>query len=512
MEQPDVDHVALEPGVFRLTQIGISIADPLNRRLIEGAAAQLGLTPTFLDAPDVVRPELLKEVELLVIDHALALSRREVAGHTLDVDHSIRPALVAVIASSSMDDPLLPTKDTEPRFDGLLLLPQSPAIILAQLSAILHSHRAHTRRFQSAMHKLHFNRSIFRSVRSGILISKAIFPDFPIAYVNPAFEEMTGYTLDEVRGKNCRFLQRDDRDQPALPLIREALRANRETVAVLRNYRKDGTAFWNELFLSPIRDLSGVVTHFVGIQNDISARVAFEDALRESEKLAAAGRLAASIAHEINNPLEAVTNMLYLARGRCNNEESERYLEKAAQELQRVSLLTAQSLRFYKQSTRPQAIRPTDLISSVVDVYNAKILNNNIAVERRDRTCEPIVCLESEIRQVLSNLVQNAIDAMRGPNRRLVIRAREATEWRSGRKGVKIAVADTGTGMTAETIKNIYTAFYTTKEVGGMGLGLWVSSGIIERHQGKVRVRSRQSPQGSGTVFTLFLPYRVTVS
>jgi two-component system, sporulation sensor kinase C len=264
---------------------------------------------------------------------------------------------------------------------------------------------------------------------------------------------MMGYTLEEVRGKNCRFLQRSERDQPALPLIREALRANREIVAVLRNYRRDGTGFWNELFLSPIRDLSGVVTHFVGIQNDISARVAFEEALRESEKLAAAGRLAASIAHEINNPLEAVTNMLYLARRRCNNEESERYLETAAKALQRVSLLTAQSLRFYKQSTRPQAVRPKDLISSVLDVYNAKLLNNDIAVERRDRTDEPIVCLESEIRQVLSNLVQNAIDAMRGPNRRLVIRTRETTDWRSAAKGVMIAVADTGTGMTAETIK-----------------------------------------------------------
>jgi two-component system, sporulation sensor kinase C len=252
VKQVDVDHpVAFAQVGLPRAQIGINVANPVNRRLIEGVSAQLGLTPTFLDATDLARPEMLNGVELLVVDETLALTCCEVIGQTLEVTDNVQPALVAVISSSSTNEPPLLPKDTERPFDGLLVLPQRPAAILAQLSVTLHSHRAHTERFQTAMHEVALSRSIFRSVRSGIVVTKAIFPDFPIAYVNPAFEETTGYALAEVVGKNCRFLQRDDRDQPALTQIREALRANREIIAVLRNYRKDRSTFWNELLLSP---------------------------------------------------------------------------------------------------------------------------------------------------------------------------------------------------------------------------------------------------------------------
>ena len=389
----------------------------------------------------------------------------------------------------------------------MLTLPQQPAAVLAQLSVILYAHRAYIRRYESAIEELNLNRRIFRSVTSGISVADALSPDFPLVYVNPAFEVMTGYRLEDIEGRNCRFLQRDERDQPGLTLIREALKGKRETVAIIRNYRRDGSAFWNELSLSPIRDRTGRMTHIVGIQNDVTARIAFEDALRESEKLAAVGRLAASIAHEINNPLESVTNLLYLARREEDDSTRDEYLEAAENELGRVSHLTSQSLRFYKQSSKPQAIRPVDLITAVLGIYSVKLLNYSIAVERRDGMSESIVCLESEIRQVLSNLVRNAMDAMQGRNGRLLIRTREATDWRTDIKGVVITVADTGIGMSLETLQKLYTAFYTTKGIGGTGLGLWVSSEIVQRHRGRLAVRSREG-EGSGTVFTLFLPYQ----
>jgi PAS domain S-box-containing protein len=353
------------------------------------------------------------------------------------------------------------------------------------------------------------NRRIFRSVTNGISVANATLPNMPLTYVNPAFEVMTGYSLEEVVGKNCRFLQGGERDQPGLTMIREAIAQKREVTAIIRNFRKDGSFFWNELSLSPIRNRSGEVTHFVGIQTDVTARVEFEAALRESEKLAAVGRLASSIAHEINNPLEAVMNLIYLAQRSEEMPEQKALLATAEKELQRVAQITSQSLRFYKQSTKPQAIGSAELLDSVLDLYLPRLENAHIRVERREHSVQSFVCMQSEIRQVLNNLVRNAMDAM-GWGGRLLIRSREATDWRSGDHGVLITVADTGTGISPESLKNIYKAFFTTKGISGTGLGLWISCEIVERHRGKLKVRSRQRKPGqsSGTIFQLFLPHQ----
>jgi two-component system, sporulation sensor kinase C len=494
-------------AAFSRTQIGISIADPTNRRLVEGVSAQLGLVPVLLDEADLAHPERIAGVELLIADESRALRFLQAAGLPEDPREGIRLAVVAAIAVTNNSAPILPNRDRERPFDGLLALPQQPAMVLAQLSVILYAHRAYIYRFESALEELHLNRRIFRSVTSGIVVASATEPDFPVTYVNPAFEVTTGYSLEEAVGKNCRFLQGRDKDQPGLILLREALSEQRETIAIVRNCRKDGSEFWNEVSLSPIRNAVGDVTHFVSIQNDVTARISFEEALRESEKLAAAGRLAASIAHEINNPLEAITNLLYLMRGKCDRE-AEAYLEKADKELQTVAHITAQSLSFYRPSTKATAVRPVDLISSVLDLYAGKFVQSGITVTRRDRMSESIVCLESEIRQVIGNLVRNAMDAMSGRGGRLLVRTREATQWRSGAKGVAITVADTGTGMSQESTGKIFKAFYSTKGIAGTGLGLWVSSEIVNRHHGQLLVRSRVTPGSNGTVFELFLPYQ----
>lgn len=492
-------------------QLAMCIADPISRRLVEGVSAQLELIPVELQESDLKNADLLREAELLLADEPLA---REVAKHISPQENwreRLQLALVAVTPALSFDGALLPKREPEQLFQGMLSLPQQPASVLAHLSVILYAHRAHVLRYESALEELHLNRRIFRSVTSGISVADALAPDFPLLYVNPAFEVMTGYSLDEVEGENCRFLQRDDRDQPGLATIRQALYEQRETTVVVRNYRKDGSAFWNELALSPIRDRYGVVTHFVGIQNDVTARIAFEDALRESEKLAAVGRLAASIAHEINNPLSSVTNLLYLARDAKTEAVKDEFLRIAERELSRVSQLTTQSLRFYKQSTKPQAILASELITAVLDVYARKMSKQGIAVERRDRVARPIVCLESEIRQVISNLVRNAMEAMPSCGGKIRVRSREGTDWKTLRRGILIIVADNGAGMSEETRQNLYMAFYTTKGIGGTGLGMWVSSGIMQRHHGRLLVRSREG-KCSGTVFSMFLPFETATA
>ncbi len=493
----------------------ICVDDPTHRRLIEGVAAQLGLQPQLVSADHLTNIAFSGGVAMIVADERTAGDLRQMSVSTPvltnHVTHRVSAALVAVLPVGSAEMPLLPKRDGEVPYDGVLVLPQTPGVLLAQLSVILYAHRAYIQRFETAMEELQLNRRIFRSVTSGISVASATEDDFPLVYVNPAFEVMTGYSLEDIEGKNCRFLQGEEHNQPGLTLIREALKGRRETVAIIRNYRKDGSPFWNELSLSPIADREGNITHFVGIQNDVTARVAFEEALRDSEKLAAVGRLAASIAHEINNPLATVTNLIYLARHEEDEEQKEQFLDMAGEELNRVTLLTTQSLRIYRQSSKPTAVRPVDLVSSVLDVYSVKLTNNHVTLQRKDSTCESIVCLESEIRQVFSNLIRNAMDAMEGKPGRVQVRVREATDWQDETKGVLITVADTGCGMSAETRQGLYTAFHTTKEQKGTGLGLWVSKEIIDRHRGKIRVRSRQSAP-SGSVFELFLPYQSLAS
>ncbi len=249
------------------------------------------------------------------------------------------------------------------------------------------------------------------------------------------------------------------------------------------------------------RQVRGVVIQ----GHDITEQKRTEEALIQSEKLAAAGRLAASIAHEINNPLESVTNLLYLARNAEDTGTIHFYLDTAERELRRVSVISNQTLRFYKQSTNPRPVAAEDLIESVLSIYQGRTVNARIQVETRMRAKGLTECFEGEIRQVLSNLVGNAIDAM-PEGGLLLLRSRTGTNWKSDEAGLIITVADTGSGMSQVVRKKLFDAFYTTKGIGGTGLGLWVSREIVTRHQGALHLRSSQGMGTHGTVFRLFLP------
>ncbi len=482
------------------------IADQAVCRAMVNIVGGLDLQAVVVQANEV-RPEDLRRHELVIADAETARAMRGLLRSHDQSGDDIKPALIALGPRDLLD---AEAKNGE--FDGVLVVPSSPADLASRLSVVLYSHRALAQRYQSAMEELSLNRNIFRSVSNGISVSNAQLTDMPLMYVNPSFELMTGYSLEEVEGKNCRFLQDEDRDQPGLTLIREAIKQRRQTTAVIRNYRRDGTLFWNELTLSPIFNRDGVMTHFVGIQMDVTERVNMESALRESEKLAAVGRLASTISHEINNPLEAVMNLVYLTQQLIpvNDETREglTYLQQADEELQRVKLITAQSLRFYKQSTGPEALLCSALVESVMDLYKSRLTNYGIEPRLRQRSTQHIVGLASELRQVLNNLVSNAVDAAKGSGGVLYLRTREATLWSNDKRGVMITVADTGTGMSEETQQKLFTAFFTTKGVNGTGLGLWITNGIVNRHHGRLKIRSSTVPGHSYTVFALFLPYQ----
>ena len=227
------------------------------------------------------------------------------------------------------------------------------------------------------------------------------------------------------------------------------------------------------------------------------------DALRKSEKLAVAGRLAASIAHEINNPLEAVTNLHFLMHSSKSLEEMRHYLGVADHELQRVVEITSQTLRFYRASSVSSEVNMATVLDSVLKLYERRLSTNRIKVDRQYRPGAELVGSGGELRQVMANLISNALDAM--PNGgRLRIRVGPSAEHNNGRrKGIRVVVADTGVGIPAKIRGKILEPFVSTKQDTGTGLGLWISSEIVRKHGGAFRFRSRI---GKGTVFSVFLP------
>ena len=279
-------------------------------------------------------------------------------------------------------------------------------------------------------------------------------------------------------------------------------RAMNEGIAdSLEAYYPEPLNIWIKLEVYPTDE--GIVT----FSRDVTELRHTTAALLQNEKLAAVGRLASSIAHEINNPLEAVTNLLYLAKASANPGPVLEYLELAERELRRVSVISNQTLRFNKQSTSPTVVSCTDLFAEALSIYQGRIVNSHIHVEKRKRAKRPAECFEGEIRQVLSNFISNAIDAMNSEGGRLLLRSRETAHWRTGQRGLALTVADTGPGISPEQQRRIFDAFYTTKGIGGTGLGLWISKEIMERHHGAISFRSSQASGRSGSVFSLFLPF-----
>ena len=243
----------------------------------------------------------------------------------------------------------------------------------------------------------------------------------------------------------------------------------------------------------------------LGVSMDITTIKQAQEALLQSEKLAAAGRLAASISHEINNPLESVTNLLFLV----SSDESlpatlRSFVAQAEQELARVSQIATQTLRFYRQSTKPTSVDMPSLLDSVLALHRGRFANMQVEVVRQYRSTAPLLCFEGELRQVFTNLVGNALDAMFGKDGRLVLRTTRRRNWKSGQAGVRVTICDNGSGITPEVLARIFEPFYSTKGLRGTGLGLWVSKEIIAKHRGLVKVRSRV---GRGTIFSVFFPF-----
>ena len=334
-------------------------------------------------------------------------------------------------------------------------------------------------------------------------------PDGTITSWNRAAEHLFGYSPEEAVGMSASRLAPPDRQDESNrnrqtfndggnvdPYQTERIRKNGKLVPVL-------------LSITSLRDTRGNIVGASVIARDISAEKQSEEAVRRSEKLATAGRLAASIAHEINNPLEAVVNLLYLAREDSAN--AAQYLNMAEQEVGRVARLAQQTLGFVRDTNSPGPIKTAAIMEEILQLYSRKIEAREIHVIRRYREVEELNGYAGEMRQLFANLVVNAVEAM-GKQGSLHVRVAPGHDWRGNREGVRVTVADNGSGISPADMQHVFEPFYTTKKDTGTGLGLWVSSGIVRKHNGLIRVRSRVDGRGSGTMFSIFLPYQQVAS
>lgn len=325
---------------------------------------------------------------------------------------------------------------------------------------------------------------------------------------NRAAERIFGYKAEEIVGRSILTIIPPELQHEEPGILRKIGSGERIEHYETERVTKDGRRIWVSLTISPVRDPSGTIIGASKIARDMSERKKVQEALIQSEKLAATGRMAAAIAHEINNPLEAVTNLAYLlANDDSLNETARTYANLLLQEVGRASEIAKQSLAFYRDSGRPGYFSVTELLDNVLNIHRHKMERRGIEVVREYRGSEPLFGFASEIRQVFANLLLNAMDAI-SEGGKIILRTKLQGSYAGGGRTLSVVVADTGTGIGAEHRKRLFEPFFTTKVNQGNGLGLWVSLGIVEKHKGRMRVKSSTRRGHSGTVFRVVLPLR----
>jgi two-component system CheB/CheR fusion protein len=338
------------------------------------------------------------------------------------------------------------------------------------------------------------------------ILSKTL--DGVITSWNKAASRMYGYTAEEAVGQHISTMLPPDRKTEFNNIVTRLRRGEPVPSFETKRLTKDGRIVSVYLTVSPIRDSAGRLVGTSTIGHDITTLKLAEEALRNSEKLAVAGRMAATVAHEINNPLEAVGNILYLLENAEHLDLTARQFVWAAQEeLKRIAQITRLTLGFHRGERKQTDVRIPELIENVLTLYGRKIESLGIKISTHYEGTPIVHGDEGELRQVFSNLVVNAVDAMTESGDRLSIHVRDSRNWRNVHNmGVRTTVQDNGPGIAPEHQHRLFEPFYTTKGEKGTGIGLWVSRGIVENHGGSMRFKSSTAVGRTGSSFSVFLP------
>jgi len=334
-----------------------------------------------------------------------------------------------------------------------------------------------------------------------------------VTFLNPIAEALTGTTLAQAKGRNVLdvfSIVNEYTHQPAENPVHKVMETG--GVVSLANHtvlkRKDGIQIPIEDSAAPIRSAKGELLGVILVFRDATKERKAQEVMRKTERLAAAARLSATMAHEINNPLQAVGSLVYLAMSTPGlSPEIVRQLSLADQELKRVAHITQQTLGFYRDSPANESVDLPALVESVITLYANRLQSKAIHVIRNYSDCPPVRAASGELKQVISNLVANAADAV-GKQGTIAVTLRPAEK--AGSTGVQILVEDDGTGIPIENRDRIFEPFFTTKQDVGTGLGLWLSREIVERHGGSIEAISRESGL-AGAAFSILLPAAATL-
>jgi PAS domain S-box-containing protein len=358
---------------------------------------------------------------------------------------------------------------------------------------------------KAAEHALRESEDYFRTLADNINpFAWMAHPDGSIFWYNRRWFEYTGTTIEEMRGWGWKAVHHPDHVERVVEKFTRCFSKNEEWEDTFPLRAKDGSYRW---FLSravPIRNENGDVVRWFGTNTDISERMRAEETLRRTEKLAVAGRLAGSIAHELNNPLAKCVNLLYLAQHDQEVKRRPEHLASAEQELKRISRLANRTLSFYRGSSARDVIYIPNLIDEVCALFTEACERNGIVLVHSSAGNPAVNANTDELRQALINVLSNAVDAI-GVNGKIRISAKAYRSKDAGAE-VRITIADTGCGISAESRAGIFEPFFTTKESTGTGLGLWITRDIIKKHEGKIQVRSRTTAGKSWTAVSLVLP------
>ncbi len=331
-----------------------------------------------------------------------------------------------------------------------------------------------------------------------------------VTFLNPVAERLTGTTAAWAKGKDVRIvfpifneISEKPAENPVSTVLSEDRIVGLANHAVLKHV--DGHLIPIEDSASPIRDDSRQLIGVVLVFRDVTEERKSQEIIRRTEKLAAAARLSASVAHEINNPLEAVVNLIYIARTHEGSPPAVvEHLALAEHEIERVAHITHQALGFYRETNAPGMVQINSLIDSVLKLYSHKIRSGQIQVERNLGECPPIHGMAGELRQAVSNVIANALDAVSAGGV-ISVSSRFIPAGSSGT--IEVVVADSGMGISKENLDRIFEPFFTTKKDVGTGLGLWVTKEIVDRHGGAIQVRPSNGHEGfGGATFVLEIP------